>query len=195
MDDVLNRNVFFVKEHTGVFKAANEFDISEPNSQRVVLECREPDLGWFTRVLRFTDYKRMTPFKLVVRAPRGPTLLEVQRGVSLFLSKVSVLDGDGRVLGGFQQRFFSIGGKFDVLDPDGHPLCTLEGKWTGWEFSFKNGEREVARVTKKWAGFGREFFTSADNYALQISEHVRPDDPVRPLILAAVLVIDMVLKE
>lgn len=195
MNDALNRNVFFVKEHTGMFKAANEFDISDPDSRQVVLECREPELGLLTRMLRFTDYKRMTPFKLVVRTPGGPTLLEVQRGVSLFLSKVTVADGQGRVLGGFQQRMFSIGGKFDVLDPDGRPLCTLQGKWTGWEFSFKNGEREVARVTKKWAGFGREFFTSADNYALQISENVRPDDPLRPLILAAVLVIDMVLKE
>ena len=50
-------------------------------------------------------------------------------------------------------------------------------------------------MTKKWAGLGKELFTSADNYILQISPQVPPGDTVRKLILAAVMCIDMVLKE
>ena len=50
-------------------------------------------------------------------------------------------------------------------------------------------------MTKKWAGMGKELFTSADNYVLQISDNVPADNPVRQLILAAVMCIDMVLKE
>ncbi len=42
---------------------------------------------------------------------------------------------------------------------------------------------------------GRELLTSADNYILEISDAVPPDSRVRQLILAAVLCIDMVLKE
>jgi hypothetical protein len=42
---------------------------------------------------------------------------------------------------------------------------------------------------------GRELFTSADNYVLQIEETVAPESPLRQLILAAVMCIDMVLKE
>ncbi len=38
-------------------------------------------------------------------------------------------------------------------------------------------------------------FTSADNYVLQISDDVPPDNPIRELIIAAVMCIDMVLKE
>jgi hypothetical protein len=38
-------------------------------------------------------------------------------------------------------------------------------------------------------------FTSADNYVLEISASVSPDDPARQMILAAVMCIDMVLKE
>jgi uncharacterized protein YxjI len=74
-------------------------------------------------------------------------------------------------------------------------VCELKGKWTGWEFSFKSGEVELAKVTKKWAGIGKELFTSADNYILQISDHVPFDNPVRMLILGAVMSIDLVLKE
>ena len=54
---------------------------------------------------------------------------------------------------------------------------------------------EYAHVSKKWAGLGKEMFTSADNYMLKINDQVAKDDPVRLLILAAVMCIDMVLKE
>ena len=48
---------------------------------------------------------------------------------------------------------------------------------------------------QEMGGIGKEFFTSADNYALQISESVPQDHIARRLILAAVMCIDMVLKE
>jgi uncharacterized protein YxjI len=194
MDPVLNRAVFFVKEHVGMFKAANEYDVYDPETREKILECREPQLGIFTKILRFTDYKRMTPFNIVVRTPAGRPLLEIKRGATMFVSNVSVF-ADGRRVGGFKQKFFSIGGKFDVLGADGQVLCTLQGKWTSWDFSFRYGERELAHVTKKWGGFGKELFTSADDYVLEIRPDVPPDHPARLLILAAVLVIDMVLKE
>ena len=44
----LQQNQFFVKEHVGIFKAANNYDIFDPTSQQKVLECREPNLGIFT---------------------------------------------------------------------------------------------------------------------------------------------------
>ena len=136
MDEALNQNLFLVKEHTGMFKAANNFDIFDPDTGKIVLECREEKLGLITKIARFTDYKRMTPFNVEIRRPDGPTLITVKRGVSLFLSKVEVLDENGSLLGSFAQKLFSIGGKFDVLDASGAPLCTLQGKWSGWEFKF-----------------------------------------------------------
>ena len=195
MDELLNRNLFLVKEHVALFKAANNFDIHDAQTGEIILECREDKLGALTKLLRFTDYKRMTPFHLEIRKPDGTVLISVTRGVSIFLSKVDVLDESGMRIGGFQQKLFSIGGKFDVLDASDAPLCTLKGKWTGWNFRFERDGVELAQVAKKWAGIGKELFTSADNYVLSISESVRRDDPARPLILAAVMCIDMVLKE
>ncbi|MGI9455891.1 MAG: phospholipid scramblase-related protein, partial [Aeoliella sp.] len=66
---------------------------------------------------------------------------------------------------------------------------------TGWEFRFMAGSTELALVTKKWSGMGKELFTSADNYVLKISDSIPADHPTRLLILAAVMCIDMVLKE
>ncbi|MFM2481695.1 phospholipid scramblase-related protein [Celerinatantimonas sp. YJH-8] len=195
MSDVINKNLFLVKEHLGLFKAANNYDIYDPETGEIIMECREPSLGLLTKIFRFSKYKRMTPFDIQITEPNGNRIVRIKRGVSIFLSKVTVRDQNNNVLGGFSQKLFSIGGKFDVLNKDYQPVCQLKGKWTGWDFHFKDNDKEYAHVSKKWAGLGKELFTSADNYVLKIAEDVAADDPIRKLILAAVMCIDMVLKE
>ena len=195
MHSSLQLNQFFVKEHAGLFKASNNYDIFNPATKQKILECREPNLGIFAKLFRFTDYKRMTPFHIEIRTPEGAKVLSIKRGISLFLSKVDVLDENDRVVGHFKDKFFSIGGKFDVLDSEGKTVCTLEGKWTSWDFRFLQGNTELASVSKKWAGLGKEMFTTADNYMLSINSAVGASDGSRILIVAAVMCIDMVLKE
>lgn len=194
MGSPLNANLFLVKEHVGMFKAANNYDIYDPENDSIVMECREDNLGIFTKLLRFTDYKRMTPFDIQIRTSEGQ-LLRVKRGISIFLSKVEVFDQDDQLIGLFKQKLFSIGGAFSILDANEKPICKLKGKWTGWNFKFLHGDEELATVSKKWNGLGKELFTSADNYVLQISDSVPQDHICRQLISAAVMCIDMVLKE
>lgn len=195
MHPILSKNVYLVKEHVGMFKAANNYDVFDPDSGTEILNCREEKLGIITKILRFTDYKSMTPFDIEIKTPDGQPVLRITRGISIFLSKVQVFDNSGQLVGGFKQKFFSLGGKFDVLDANDNPLCQLKGKWTGWDFRFINGDNEYAHVSKKWAGIGKELFTSADNYVLQINDNVPADHPIRQLIMAAIMCIDMVLKE
>jgi uncharacterized protein YxjI len=135
MHRALNYNAFLVKEHAGLFRAANNFDIYDPQTNEKILHCREERLGIATKLLRFTDYKRMTPFEIDVTTPSGEPVFTVKRGISIFLSKVDVLEGEtGPRIGGFKQKLFSIGGAFTVLDADNQPICQLKGKWTGWNF-------------------------------------------------------------
>jgi uncharacterized protein YxjI len=195
MHNVLARNLFFVKEQVGMFKAANNYDIYDPNSNELILECREEALGFFTKILRFTKYKSMTPFDVEVRTPKGERIIRVTRGTTFFVSEVEVFDGHDRLMGKFKQKLFSIGGKFEIFGANEDHICTLQGKWTSWEFKFVKGEMEFAKVSKKWAGIGKELFTTADNYMLSIDPKVPADNPIRLLIMAAVICIDMVLKE
>lgn len=195
MHPVFNKNLFFVKEHLGIFKASNNYDIYDPDTKELILQCREPNLGFFTKIFRFTDYKRMTPFEVVISTPEGETLITVKRGLSIWLSTVEVFDEEDVLIGKFKQQFFSIGGKFNVLDQNDKPVCTLKGKWTSWDFKFVKDNHEFAHVSKQWSGLGKELFTSADNYMLKIDESVPQNNRLRMLIMAAVMCIDMVLKE
>lgn len=195
MNPTFNKNTFLIKEHLGIFKAANNYDIYDATNNQMIMKCTEPNLGFFTKMFRFTDYKRMTPFDVQIMTTEGKPLLSIKRGISVFRSDVEVLDDKNQLIGSFKQKFWSIGGKFELLDKNEKPLCTLQGKWTGWDFKFTKDNQELAHVSKKWAGIGKEFFTSADNYVLEINQSVAEDNPVRQMILAAVMCIDMVLKE
>lgn len=195
MNSILSKNVFLIKEKVGMFKAANSYDIFDPENGSQIMSCTEPNLGFFTKLFRFTDYKSMTPFNVVVSDTQGKPMLSIKRGFTIFKSDVEVFDANDKLIGVFKQKLLSIGGKFQIHDNNDRQLCTLQGKWTGWEFKFLKDNKELATVSKKWAGMGKEFFTSADNYVLNINDHVAADDAVRPLIFAAVMCIDMVFKE
>ena len=191
----LSSNTLLIKEHVGLFKAANNYDIYDASTGEHVLQCREPNLGLITKIARFTDYKRMTPFEVILSDLQNNVLLKVSRGIALLRSKVAVEDALGSQIGHFQQKLLSIGGKFSILNTQEQEICTLQGKWTGWDFKFVRDGQELAHITKKWNGVGKELFTSADNYILDISETVAPESEERKLIIAAVMCIDMVLKE
>ncbi|UPQ77867.1 phospholipid scramblase family protein [Flavobacterium azooxidireducens] len=195
MNSILNRNIYLIKEHIGMFKASNNFDVFNPDNGSLIMTCREPNLGFFTKLFRFTDYKRMTPFNVVISDTQGKKIISVKRGTTILRSDVEIFDESDKLIGVFKQKFFSFGGKFEIHDANDKHLCTLQGKWTGWDFKFIKDNRELAHVSKKWSGIGKEFFTSADNYVLEIYNHVPQDDNLRPLIVASVMCIDMVFKE
>jgi hypothetical protein len=91
-----------------------------------------------------------------------------------------------------------LGGRFNIrfrLDADGQNLGSINAEsWRAWDFSIHdpNGA-EIGRITKTWAGFGKEVFTKADNYVLEI--HRPLEDPLLSLVVAAALAVDTVLKQ
>lgn len=195
MHAALTRDVYLVRERLLLLRGRNDFDILDPETGRPVLICREPNMGLLTAWFRLANAKQVTPFEFVVTSPDGQRLMALRRGLTFLRSVVEIRDGSGLKIGGFRQRLFSIGGKFDVQDAQGVTQCMIEGSWTGWEFRFTKDDRELARVTKTWSGIGRELFTTADSYVLSISPELPKDSPLRMLILGSVVVIDMVYKE
>ena len=193
MHRVLNRNLFLLKEHAGASKAANNYNIHDPETGDIIMLCREPNLGGFTKLLRSTDLI-YTPFDVVITTPEAEQLARVTRSATSISSTARVLDHHGRRVGSFRQKLLSLQGAFYLLDRDDHVLCSLEGNWTNWNFRFKVGNKVLAHVAKKAVGTGEEPFTNGDNYVLQIAHDVPADSPVRLLIVSATMCVDKVLK-
>jgi uncharacterized protein YxjI len=192
---LLERNTFFVKEHVGYFKAANAYDVLDPATGGIIGTVRETVPNVFLKLLKFTDYKTMIPFTVDIFDTDGQKLVTLRRGWRLFRSTVNVTDAQGGKLGSYHQRLLSLGGKFEVMNRMDMPVAMFAGDWKGWNFTFRDSrEKELAKVTKKWAGLGKELLTSADNYVVDVSPDVRDND-LKRLILAAAFCVDMVLKE
>ncbi|MBU4221729.1 MAG: RNAase [Euryarchaeota archaeon] len=192
---LLKRNTFFVKEHVGYFKAANAYDVLDPATGQIIGTVREAIPNFFIKLLKFTDLKTLLPFTVDIFDDDGKKLVTLKRGFTLFRSNVNVLDANQQKLGRFQQRLLSLGGKFEIFDKTDHPVAMLEGNWKGWDFKFKDQQgREIGTVTKKWAGLGKELFTTADNYVVDMSPQAS-DETLKILVLSAAFCVDMVLKE
>jgi len=193
---VLDRKTFLVKERVAFLKLVDTFDIYDPATGAQIGIAHERVSPWF-KVLRLVINKRLLPTLVEVRErDDGPVILSLRRGAVLLHAHVTVRDRVGKELGRFKSKLFSLGGGFHVLDSLENPVAEVKGDWKGWNFRFIAADgRELGRVTKKWAGIGKELFTSADNYviALDQSHPLVPD--VTSLLLAAGLAIDIVFKE
>lgn len=192
---LLNKNTFFVKEHVGYFKAANAYDVLDPATGQIIGTVRETIPNFFIKLLKFTKMKTSLPFTVDIFDDDGKKLMTLKRGFTLFRSSVNVFGANDQKLGRYQQRLLSLGGKFEIHDSTDQPIAMLQGDWKGWNFTFKDKQgRELAKVTKKWAGLGKELFTSADNYAVDVNPQVTEHE-LKMLVLSAAFCVDMVLKE
>lgn len=192
---MLNRNTFFVKEHVGYFKAANAYDVLDPATGQIIGTVRETIPNFVVKLLKFTKFKTSLPFTVDIFENDGKKLVTIKRGFTLLRSSVHVFDSSGQKLGRYQQRLLSLGGKFEILDRFDQPIAMLQGDWKGWDFTFKDRHgRELAKVNKKWAGVGKELFTTADNYVVNVNPQVT-DELLKKLVISAAFCVDMVLKE
>lgn len=193
---MLNRKQFFIREHVGLLKLSDVYDILDPDSQAKIGEARE-EVGALVKILRLLINKSLMPTRVGVyegaEESSRKLVFSIRRGVALFRPKVEVTDANGVPLGYLQSKALSLGGAFRVFTADGKEIALVKGDWKGWNFRLLSGEVELGVITKKWAGLGKELFTSADNYIISI--HGEPDVTVNTLLLASGLAIDTVLKE
>ena len=192
---MLNRKTFLVKERVAFLKLTDTYDIYDPATGQQIGIARE-EVSGLIKALRFLVNKRLLPTTVNVRErEQGPVVLSIRRGMTLFRSRVTV-SGQAGEIGRFKSKLFSWGGGFHVLDTQDNPVAQIKGDWKGWNFRFlANDGSEMGKVTKKWAGLGKELFTSADNYVIALDEKRTLPPQSAALLLAAGLAIDIVYKE
>lgn len=195
---MLNRKTFFIREHVGLMKLVDTYDILDPETQQPLGIAKEKPSA-LVQVMRLFVNKRLMPTIVYVYESsdfkdEDKLLFTIRRGFTLFRARVDVCDANGSVVGWFKSKAFSFGGAFRVFDASDREVALVQGDWKGWNFRFVDGEgRELGTITKKWAGIGKELFTSADNYIIALNDAAKPADAV--LLLAAGLAVDTVYKE
>ena len=164
MDSILEKNLYLFKEHIGLFKAHNNYDIYDPKSKEIILHCREKNLNIFYKIIRTikSSLKMFTPFEIEITHLNGQKVLKVKKNLSLF-AKVEIFDENNNMVGYFKPKVWTFSNTFEIYNEKDKLLCKCTGKILGWNFKFLKGKKELGLVTKKWAGIGKEIFTSADN--------------------------------
>jgi uncharacterized protein YxjI len=192
---MLDRKTYVVKERVGFMKLASTYDLLDPQSGQPIGIAKEEPPG-AVKYLRLLVNNRWLPTVVnVYERETDPPVLAIRRGVALFRPKVHVWATD-RQIGYFQAKVLSIGPSFRIFDMQDREIGSVKGDWKGWNFQLlgPSGE-ELGRVTKKWAGLGKELFTTADTYVINIADAAAGRREVAQLLLAAGLAIDTVFKE
>jgi uncharacterized protein YxjI len=193
---LLNNRQFIVKERAGILKLTDVYDIFDPQTQVQIGIAREEPPVW-AKYLRLLVKKYVLPTTIhVYEKEEMPALFSLRKKPSFLRTTVLLIDPLGRTLGLFRSKFLSLGGGFFVMDSQGNQFAEVKGDWKGWNFRFLGqGGRELGVVTKKWAGLGKELFTTADNYVIALNETIVKDANQAVLLLAAGLAIDVVFNE
>ena len=192
---LLNKTTYLVKERVGFVKLTDTYDIFDAGTgQQIGIAREEP--GDLMKYLRILVGKRWLPTTVNFYEGEGSrVVLSIHRGVRLFRARVDVTR-DGQPLGTFQAKLLSLGGAFRVFDTQEREVAMIKGDWKGWNFVMTSATgEELGRVTKKWAGIGKELFTTADNYVISLNPRAASDPTNAPLLLAAGVAIDTVFKE
>jgi uncharacterized protein YxjI len=126
-----------------------------------------------------------------IREPMGGLFLRLRRPFRFFFSRLEVQDANGRLLGVVRQRFSWVRRIYTIEDPNGRTLAELFGPiLRPWTFEIRVRGRVEGFIRKTWSGFGKEVFTVADHFQLQLGPGIDPR--LRPLCLGATFLIDFV---
>lgn len=190
---MFDRKAFLVKERVGFLKLSDTYDIFDPATGAQIGIARE-QVGPLLHVLRLLINKRLLPTVVEVReSEAGPVVLTIRRSAT---SQVTIHGRTGGELGRFKAKLFALRAGFRVLDKSERQVAEIKGDWKGWNFRFLNADgAEIGKVTKQWAGLGKELFTSADNYVIALDERLPMAPDAAALLLAAGLAIDTVYNE
>ena len=183
--DILNRNLFFVKNAVDWLEAktADKLDVYDPESRQILLECREPDIGALTKVARLFGgrHDEGTEFNIVANIPGSKEqLLRIVRGSATLTfggPAVKISNHNDSLLGKLKVKNLALGMKFAfVPEKEGEPFV----------LHIKGGEifcndRKRASISKWNSDYFKE---NKFDYAVSISEELPSNSLGRQVLLA-----------
>ncbi len=193
MNSLMNYNRLLVFQHKAWAEAFTGIEVK--NSYTVANEQGDPIYkaleeggSFFTRMfLRSTR-----PFTINIYDMQDKLVLKLKRTFKWIFHHLDVLTPEGALIGSVDWRFKFVVKRYTVSDASGNELFELKSPltkpWTLMIISPNYGEQGM--IQKKWSGLGKELFTKADNFMLELPANWEKEK--RALLLGAVFLIDFV---
>jgi uncharacterized protein YxjI len=172
------------------FEVKNTYEVFDEHGA-AALRVREQGQGILS-LLKRIFLGTLRPFHVLVSdVGSGEPLLELHRPFRFIFHRLEVRTVKGELLGAIQKKWSWFRRIYEVESASGHAVAELFGPiLRPWTFEIRQGDREVGLVQKKWSGLGKEMFTDADNFGVDLAA-IR-DPKLKLLAFAAVVLIDIV---
>ena len=181
---VVRQEVEHLEAFTGL-ETENRYSVSTPDGNQLLYAYEES--SFLSRMF----LKPHRPLSIHVVDNDNEPVLTASRSFFWYLSHLQVRDGSGREVGTLQRRLTVLNRRFELEDSMGTILAEIRGPLLRPNtFMVYKQSEEIGRVTKQWSGIGREVFTDADTFRIQIDTS-RTDRDFALLMLASALAIDL----
>ena len=188
--DLAEDGRFIVKQRVEMFEALtgietrNRYDVLTPDGGAVMLAYEES--GALSRLF----LKRHRPLTLHIADLDGRDILVASRGFFWYFSHLMVRDGEGRPVGAIRRKFGLLRRRMVIEDARGAVVAEVSGSvFRTYTFIIKRQEQEIGKVTKQWGGLGRELFTDADTFLVELP--IEYGDELQSLVLATAFAVDL----
>jgi uncharacterized protein YxjI len=172
------------------FELKNRYQVFD-QSQQAVLEVAEVGSGIWPLLGRLF----LGPFRAftaeVTDLSVGRVALRLHRRFRFIFHRLEVKAATGESLGAIEMRWSWLRRIYDIQDATGRVVAQLYGPFLKpWTFEVRVGDRVVGQIQKRWSGLGKELFTDADNFGVDLAG--LEDPALKVLVFAATVLVDVV---
>jgi hypothetical protein len=196
-NSLLSEDVLVVERFTDLRRRWSDRTVQRRDGSRAGMLRRaapvtaRPESGVRSMVIR--DHTQYDIVELV--DDKGTVLLTLNRPIDVQKSSVEVLDSEGHDAGRIvQQNLRSGETTYAFLGPGGGFVGELQAEnWVGWDLRiYDNNQREVATITRDWAGLDLSSFPRPDDYVVRLWQPLH--EPLRTLVVACALSLEIVVR-
>ncbi|MEM6370279.1 MAG: phospholipid scramblase-related protein [Myxococcota bacterium] len=171
------------------FEMRNRYEVFDQSGQ-AVLTAQETGTG----VAAFLGRLFLGPTRPfhseITESGSGRVLLRLHRPFRFIFHELQVSDGDGRPLGTITRRWSWLRRTYNIRSAQGQELEIFGPFFKPWTFELKDAGHVVGHIRKRWSGLGKEMFTDADNFGVELGQLQTPE--LKALAFAATVLIDVV---
>ena len=183
-----------VNQKAKLFEGSTNFTVYRGDGTEIaaVRQVGQSAVGKLLKATSRFDMLMSATFEIVDRS--GAVQLVIEKPRTFLKGRVSVHRPDGGEIGQIVTKL-RLGKARFLLNVGDSQIGEIDAQnFRGWDFAITDANGgKVGRISKTWAGFGKEMFTNADNYVVEIDRAVA--DPLRSLMVASALTIDALMKQ